>query len=167
MPPRNRRKKRRTEDFSLDSDSSSEDESPKTTVNENQPQLATADAESDAIDVNVDIDVTMADEPKAKQETNPKLMNLKEIPLTQTSLNLANSTTPFGNNDAAVAQIATDRAELTQQYLKMFASQYSNDIDELRQKPDFSEKLLVMLAKALQLGANMFDDSTLAALMEQ
>ena len=44
-------------------------------------------------------------------------------------------------------------------------NEFNDDLDELRKKPDF--KSLVLLAKTLQLGLNMFDVDVLTDLLEE
>ena len=46
-------------------------------------------------------------------------------------------------------------------------NEFGDDLDELRKKPDFTEKSLVILAKTLQLGVNMFDIDVLNGLIQE
>lgn len=151
-PGRSRRKKRRTEDFSSDSDSS-DDETPKVTQLTQEPEL---EALAAPIEVNVDIKAQSNGIPEQTPEQKA-ILNIRKVKLTPA---------PLGKDtEEAAEQLRLDKAQLHQQYLKYFANEYSDDIDELRKKPDFTDKLLVILAKALQLGANMFDEQTLLAIL--
>lgn len=60
--------------------------------------------------------------------------------------------------------VEKDRKELEQQYLEYMATTYANELDALRKKPDFNDKLIALLAKTLQSGSNLFDDETLSIL---
>lgn len=156
-----RRKKRRTEDFSSDSDSdldSSASEQETTATSKLAPQLLLAPethVNIDDIDIESDTEkpLDVADDgllEKAKEQ-------LLKVKFTQTD-NLA--------LHEAKHAVNKDRQQLDNEYLAFMAGQFANDLDELRKKPDFSELSIVMLAKTLQLGLNMFDDETLDALLK-
>ena len=68
--------------------------------------------------------------------------------------------------EAAKSTINSDRETLENEYLKFMASSFSEDLDELRKKPDFTDKSLVLLAKTLQSGGSLFDENELKALLE-
>ena len=53
------------------------------------------------------------------------------------------------------------------EFLKIMTTEFGDDLDELRKKPDFTEKSLVILAKTLQLGVNMFDIDVLNGLIQE
>lgn len=153
-----RRKKRRTEDFSSDSDSDSSSEnevsSPKL-----QPEAKNEDpvdpVNIDDIDIESDLEKLKLPKPDALlAQTKEQLLKLK---LTLTD--------GMAISEAKQA-VSKDRQQLENEYLAFMAGQFSNDLDELRKKPDFSESSIVMLAKTLQLGLNMFDDETLDALLK-
>lgn len=151
-----RRKKRRTEDFSSDSDSSSssDNESPI------EPQNTEVSQPKADIDIN-DVDME-SDEETAKTENEPlskevleKVRNIKFTSLENPSLAEAQET------------LKKDKQQVENEYLALMASSFANDIDELRKKPDFTDKSVVMLAKTLQSGSNMFDEDSLDALLKK
>lgn len=148
---RRRRKKRRTEDFSSDSDSSSEEET--TEKGEIEEEIKVQEAEP--VNMDIDIDITPLqenDELTPQNLTTSTKLKLQRIQITDLSKE------ETGNDN---------KIDLTQQYLKLFANEFNEDIEELRKKPDFTDKSLVILAKALQSGSNIFDPSTLQALIEK
>lgn len=151
-----RRKKRRTEDFSSDSESSSssDNESPI------EPQNTEVSQPKADIDIN-DVDME-SDEETAKTENEPlskevleKVRNIKFTSLENPSLAEAQET------------LKKDKQQVENEYLALMASSFANDIDELRKKPDFTDKSVVMLAKTLQSGSNMFDEDSLDALLKK
>lgn len=159
-----RRKKRRTEDFSSDSDSdssssSSNDEAP-TEAQEEPTQPASQPAKS--IDIN-DVDVDSENEEAETQAQNEPLS--KEVLDKVKSIKF----TSLENQSLAEAQqtLNKDKQQLENEYLGLMATSFANDIDELRKKPDFTDKSVVMLAKALQSGSNMFDEDSLDALLKK
>lgn len=153
---RRRRKKRRTEDFSSDSSSSSssEDETePKPVIEEEKVQ--------EQIDV-MDIDITPIDD-TTNSSVPENLSASTKLKLSKVNLSTLSKLT---NPQQVQQQINQDQSDLNQQYLKLFANEFNDDIEELRKKPDFTDKSLVILAKALQSGSNVFDPDTLKALIE-
>lgn len=153
-----RRKKRRTEDFSslsLSSSSSSE--------SEREAAPTVDDATENIVDVDDADMVSDSEGPSALgDETRVQLAAIK---LTGTALSAGSGR----NVDTARVSdtLSRDRSELHKEYLTLMASTFSNDLDELRKKPDFSSKSLPILAKALQSGANMFDEDTLNAILSK
>lgn len=152
-----RRKKRRTEDFSSDSDSdSSLDNETPTETQKPEPE---APSKND-IDIN-DVDMESDnDEPQASKELFSKEVLDKVKSIKFTSLE---------NQSLAEAQetLKKDKQQVENEYLALMASSFANDIDELRKKPDFTDKSVVMLAKTLQSGSNMFDEDSLDALLKK
>ncbi|PVH17300.1 uncharacterized protein CXQ87_000184 [Candidozyma duobushaemuli] len=151
-----RRKKRRTEDFSSDSDSdsSSDNESP------SEPQKTEVPQPKADIDIN-DVDMESDEEtPKTANEPLSKEVSEKVRSIKFTSLE---------NQSSAEAQetLKKDKQQVENEYLALMASSFANDIDELRKKPDFTDKSVVMLAKTLQSGSNMFDEDSLDALLKK
>lgn len=174
---RRRRKKRRTEDFSSDSDSSSSsssDESMDEVTDEVKPIGETKKINIDDIDIDSDnedeatsshVQQHLRPEP-LNNETQEKLSNIK---LTTTKLTSAGGYSKNSNIDMnqVKSKLAKDKDQLNNEYLMLMASSFSNDLDELRKKPDFTDKSLVLLAKTLQSGSNMFDADTLNAILEK
>lgn len=156
-----RRKKRRTEDFSSDSDSLSDSDNEQVQKPEQEQEQEQEQPQPQA-QVNIDdIDIE-SDSEKPVQNSNDPLLEetkqqLQKVKFTNTE-NL-----PLSEAKQAVSK---DRAQLENEYLAFMAGEFAEDLDELRKKPDFTEKSIVMLAKTLQSGANMFDDETLEALLK-
>lgn len=151
-PGRRRKKKRRTEDFSSDSSSSSEDEAP--------PAPAEQAAEDIAQDINIDgVDVHSDDEAPDHDEVSAEAkQRLDRIKFTLIPEEVKDT-------KAQDDIIKKDRAQLEQEFLGVMAMNFSEDLDELRKKPDFTDKSLVILAKTLQAGSNIFDEDALSALI--
>ncbi|CAK7895238.1 ribosome assembly protein 3 [[Candida] anglica] len=177
---RRRRKKRRTEDFSSDSESSSSSSSSEDSQDEDEAKeeekAITHPVQKKVAKIDIDdVDMLSEEEEDGKsgvipqtlsEETHEKISNIK---LTTTALS---NSTGFGkgstvNGSKVKETLIKDRAQLNNEYLMLMASNFGNDLDELRKKPDFSEKSLVILAKALQSGSNMFDDDTLNAILSK
>lgn len=156
-----RRKKRRTEDFSSDSESSSssssEEEEEIEPVNEN--------IEANNSDEDIEIDSDDESKPKITFETlnNNVYEELSKIKLSAPSQVDANNKSGMHTKDSKNT-LVKDRVQLNTEYLKLMSSNFGDDLDELRKKPDFTDKSLVILAKSLQSGANMFDEETLNVL---
>lgn len=176
---RRRRKKRRTEDFSSDSESSSSsssssDESMDGAAEEPKPLKETKSINIDDIDIDSDNETDVNSQDKQNQlrpeplsnETHEKLSNIK---LTTSKLTRAGGSSKNSNIDINQVKktLVKDQDQLNNEYLMLMASSFSNDLDELRKKPDFTDKSLVLLAKTLQSGSNMFDEETLHAILEQ
>lgn len=174
---RRRRKKRRTEDFSSDSESSSSsssDESMDDAAEEPKPIKETKGINIDDIDVDSDNENDVNSQDKQNQlrpeplsnETHERLSNIK---LTTSKLTSAGGSSKNSNIDINQVKktLVKEQDQLNNEYLMLMASSFSNDLDELRKKPDFTDKSLVLLAKTLQSGSNMFDEETLNAILEQ
>lgn len=174
---RRRRKKRRTEDFSSDSESSSSsssDESMDDAAEEPKPIKETKSINIDDIDIDSDKETDVNSQEKQNllrpeplsNETHEKLSNIK---LTTSKLTSVGGSSKNSNIDINQVKktLAKDKDQLNNEYLMLMASSFSNDLDELRKKPDFTDKSLVLLAKTLQSGSNMSDEETLNAILEQ
>ncbi|CAH2351981.1 ribosome assembly protein 3 [[Candida] railenensis] len=180
---RRSRKKRRTEDFSSDSSDSSDSESSSHTQEENIEEVIEEKASipKQAIrshaSLNLDdIDVLSDDDESNTSSTLQAISDdthkkLRQVNLTTTMLS---NTTGLGGSqmknidtNQVKETISKDKTQLNNEYLMLMASTYGNDLDELRKKPDFTQKSLVILAKALQSGANMFDEDTLNAILSK
>ncbi|CCE79924.1 Piso0_003017 [Millerozyma farinosa CBS 7064] len=180
---RRRRKKRRTEDFSSDSDSSSDSDTYnssnvsqnantesssqiKGAGNDGETNIDNIDIESDMEVPNDDNDLNETADKENNELTNDKIRALSEVKLTELSA-LEKSDRPNNINYEEV-QSALDegREGFQQQYLKFMASTFSGELDELRKKPDFTDKSLVTLAKCLQHGSNLFDEDTINAVSQ-
>lgn len=153
-----RRKKRRTEDFS--SDSSSSDSETEQVADSGEQESATKDSIVQT-EVNIDdIDIESENEKDLDPEDTILLEETKQQ-LAKVKFTVTNNLL-FNESKEAVRK---DRGQLENEYLAFMASNFADDLDELRKKPDFKETSIVMLAKTLQSGANMFDDETLEALL--
>lgn len=172
---RRRRKKRRTEDFSSDSDSSSSsscDESmtEASTTNDVLKQDKIEQEVTETIDIDIDsLDHELTAKFVPENLSAASKLKLAQVPVTTSSISNANSVGKVNptNPQEVKATIENDRANLNSEYLKLFASEFNEDIDKLRKKPDFTDKSLVILAKALQSGSNIFDEDTLNALLNK
>lgn len=147
-PRTRRRKKRRTEDFSSDSDSDSDSLQEAPNVREAPPPTETA-TQSENINID-DIDIASESEEPEKETAALKITftTTEQLPLQE-----------------AKEAVQKDRTQLENEYLAFMAGQFENDLDQLRQKPDFTASSIVILAKTLQSGANMFDSEVLEALL--
>lgn len=155
-----RRKKRRTQDSSSESSSDSSDHS-ESEVESKQlhPASETVTAKKPDFDID-DIDIESDQE---KEDVNDENI-ISETTLKQMDA-VKFTTTENLPLEEARDQIKRDRLELENEFLAQMATTFANELDELRQKPDFSDKSIVLLAKTLQSGSNMFDEETLEALL--
>ena len=155
-----RRKKRRTQDSlsesSSDSDHSDSARESVPSDSKQVPVIASDQPQTENID---DIDMDSETEPAATQELPDS--TLKKMEAVQF---LAADELPIAEAREAVKR---DRKELETAFLAQMATTFANDLDELRQKADFKEKSIVLLAKTLQSGSNMFDDETLEAILAE
>lgn len=156
-----RRKKRRTEDFSSDSSSSDSEaeqvaDSGDADAKESAVKESISEPEVNIDDIDIDSDTEKAADPVDNTLPEETKEQLAKVNFTVTD--------GLPLNDAKLA-VSKGRAQLENEYLAFMASTFANDLDELRKKPDFTDKSIVMLAKTLQSGANMFDDETLEALL--
>ncbi|RLV94395.1 Ribosome assembly protein 3 [Spathaspora sp. JA1] len=166
---RRSRKKRRTEDFSSDSESSSSSSESEPETEEQTKQDNTTPKETQS-NINIDdIEIDSDNEQKPSHRAPEKLslnqkQQLNNIPFVTTPISnlTTNSTNSIPNINQISSNIDEQKKNLQNQYLKLMASEFSDDLDELRKKPDFTDKSLVILAKTLQSGANMFDPEVLA-----
>lgn len=152
-----RRRKRRTEDFSSDSDSSSlsDNEAPEKTQSQDEPVQGQAQILIDNMDIQSDTE-SHENEPEAlPKDIESKVQSIKF------------TTTETQSASDARETVQRDRQQLDSEFLAYMATTHSDDLDELRKKADFTDRSIVMLAKTLQLGSNMFDSETLEALLRQ
>ena len=179
-----RRKKRRTADSS-DSDSSSSSDN----------ETATMQVDEPAEEVNVS-DVELSDNESVRKTDTPEEIfddstkdKLSNIHFTTTELTQRGASTgdKKGNVDLKkvedaitagnenVQKLASaqtsfpsgkSKAALKQQYLGVMFENYGEDINKLRQAPDFTNKSLVLLANVLKEGSNMFDTDSLEAILD-
>ncbi|AMD22965.1 HHR196Cp [Eremothecium sinecaudum] len=175
-----RRKKRRTQ--ASDSDSSSSSSSASEAEGENE---VVEEQEDDEVLLS---DVEVTDDQEVKEHFNPETLNhttlqsLNQIKLTTTNLsskygfqnankvdlNEASKTIAAGEVkiQKGLAAAMNDVSGLKNEYLNMLFEHYGEDINQLRNAPDFSNKSLVMLANVLKDGGNMFDFETLKTVVE-
>lgn len=169
-PARRRRKKRRTEDFS---DSSSSSSSSDSEDNHEVKQTPVTKTEETPQNINIDdIDIDSDNEDTLKIPaplTNEQRKQLNLVHFTKTQLSNVTAVGMSATRGVNVAEVTDvlqkDKNQLNSQYLALMASEFGEDLDELRKKPDFNDKSLVILAKTLQSGANMFDPDTLKGLL--
>lgn len=165
---RRRRKKRRTEDFSSDESSSSSSSSD--SDNDKEEEIKGSDNIENGKTPNIDdIDIDSDDEKITNNKNETELLSqetqkqINEIKFTSNTLNSNNTTKTAEEIKQTVDK---NRNDLESQFLGLMASNFSDDLDELRKKPDFTDKSLVMLAKVLQSGSNIFDEDSLDALIK-
>lgn len=166
---RRRRKKRRTEDFSSDESSSSSSSSDSDNDKEEDEIKASDNIEIGKTPNIDDIDIDSDDEKIISNKNETELLSqetqkqINEIKFTSNTLNSNNTTKTAEEIKQTVDK---NRNDLEAQFLGLMASNFSDDLDELRKKPDFTDKSLVMLAKVLQSGSNIFDEDSLDALIK-
>lgn len=173
-----RRKKRRTADSSdSDSDSSSSSGSD----NESKLEL-TETLKEEEVQVS---DVELSDEEReTKTATEELSIETKEalhnISYTDSDLTrkVTSSQKNEGNNiidlnkvketinDSREQLSKSKRTELKNEYLGLLFQNYGDDINTLREAPDFTNKSLILLANVLKDGSNMFDTDTLKTILE-
>lgn len=157
-----RRKKRRTQDSSSESSSDSSDHSDSEVESRQRtsaPESVTEKKpEYDIDDINIDSDQEKEDSQTKEIIPEVTLKQMEAVKFTTTE-----------NQPLAEAkdQVKRDRQQLESDFLSQMATTFSTELDELRQKPDFSDKSIVLLAKTLQSGSNMFDEETLEALLNK
>ncbi|CAK9438391.1 uncharacterized protein LODBEIA_P26150 [Lodderomyces beijingensis] len=179
-PSSRRRKKRRTEDFSSSSESSSSDSEPEQESDQDEEVDVTKDGvaqvDASAIDIDIDSDPEQAKGDQRnnapKDLTNDQKRQLQSIPFTTTSLSqVTNPNTAVAmRNIPNIAEVGksidASKQEIGAKFLKIMTQEFDDDLDELRKKPDFTDKSLISLAKTLQSGVNMFDYDTVMALFQ-
>ncbi|CUM67704.1 uncharacterized protein PRCAT00005407001 [Priceomyces carsonii] len=166
---RRRRKRRRTEDFSSDSDSSSQSSSSESDSHNESHNETHQQVEISKDDIQ-DIDLDAKPENKSlvpEPLSEDTLAMVSSIKFTNTALSNRRSIKEAIDENTVSDGINNDREELNNQYLKLMASSFENDLDELRKRPDFTDKSLILLAKALQSGGNMFDPTTLDSIINK
>lgn len=177
-----RRKKRRTVDVSdsSDSDSSSDNDSGK----ENDKAVEVVEEE----DIQLTDDEAVGAQNVAKENNVEKLDDrvrdqLNTIPFTRTELT---DRTDYSKGQGAdltkvKESLEQDRKKLSSAlesqttskvasenknaYLNMMFENYGEEINSLRNAPDFTNKSLVMLANVLKDGTGMFDVDTLKTIL--
>lgn len=176
-----RRKKRRTEDFSSSSESSSSSSSDNDSDEEkiqdkdNTEAVASHSLDHDmVIDINSDVEEDKKENSKVPDNLSiEQKKQLDAIPFTTTSVSRVTNTNTVSalktlpNVAETSRSIDSTKQELNSKFLKLMTKEFGNDLDELRQKPDFNGKSLATLAKVLQSGVNMFDFDTVQALVEE
>lgn len=177
---KNRRKKRRTQDVS-DSESSSSSSSDGEDVQVQDQDQDQVEASVEASVAEMDVDVVLSDDELPREMSKDTVERLSEVKLTTSDLtgthgihlgnidlqkmagNLDASREKFQGQGKAPGQ---DKSGLKNEYLSMLFESYGDDMNELRQAPDFTNKTLVMLANVLKDGGDMFDVETLKTVVE-
>lgn len=174
---RRSRKKRRTEDFSSDSSSESSDEAIDEAMDEavdkpntnDEPVIEMKQANFDLKDGYKEKSVynNQKEMNTIEQLGNETIQTMSNIKFTklgnaeQTGFKRSNE-----NVEQSMKELEKDRSELDNEFLKLMMSSFTEDLDELRKKPDFTDRSLILLAKALQSGKNMFDENSLRSILE-
>lgn len=174
---RRRRKKRRTEDFSSDSSDSSASSS--SDRDEGYNDFSTNDSAATK-QAKADLNVDSENEEEAQEGKDyDKAAEVATMPITN---EVRKSLTEIGPNfdtieknsknnagfsiREAEANVSKESEDLEKRYLALMTSTFADDVDELRKMPDFTSNSLVILAKALQSGSNMFDEQTLTEILK-
>lgn len=182
-----RRKKRRTEDFSDSSSSSDSSDNEMNTVDDVDVEMGEVQAEEEE-NKNIEENLIMknvVENEKLNEEIRDKLDN---IPFTKTKLvernkhneilnlqkvedtiNSAKENVNALNNDASnnnknITTTTIGSADKNE-YLSLLFKNYGDDINELRNAPDFSSNSLILLANVLKDGTGMFDEDTLKTIL--
>lgn len=172
---RRKKKKRRTEDFSSDSESSSSssDSNSDSEVDEDHKLQSNIQKGNEIVeDIQIDADVDLEEQPPQIKGLAPEpldaeqISQVQQIKLTTTKLSAVSANkVSSGELEQIEGTLKKDREQLNHAFLLLMAGQYANDMDALRKRPDFTDKSLVILAKTLQSGANMFDEETLRTVL--
>ncbi|KAI5961569.1 RSA3 [Candida theae] len=178
-PSNRRRKKRRTEDFSSSSESSSSSSSSSSesdndnAVEEEDVIPNTEEITMDDIEIETNGQTTKSAKKAPDNLSIEQKQQLNTIPFSTTSIsevtnpNTANALKSIPNLTEVSNSIEQSKQEINTRFLKLMTTEFGNDIDELRKKPDFKEASLSVLAKTLQSGANMFDVDVLEGLLDE
>ncbi|QLG73970.1 hypothetical protein HG535_0F04820 [Zygotorulaspora mrakii] len=180
-----RKKKRRTLDVSDSSSSESDSEI------ETKP-----DQRQEAIEVDNDIELTDDESNNFTEKGPDKISGaeqwkdetrdeLNSIPFTKTDLTNKNDFNQKSNSNENGVQDSLDlkkvretieedqkkmkkigEANLKNDYLGLIFENYGEDINSLREAPDFTNKSLVILANVLKEGSAMFDVETLKTMLD-
>ncbi|CAB4255172.1 similar to Saccharomyces cerevisiae YLR221C RSA3 Protein with a likely role in ribosomal maturation, required for accumulation of wild-type levels of large (60S) ribosomal subunits [Maudiozyma barnettii] len=178
-----RRKKRRTADSSeSESSSSSDNESGTLEVTETPNNAEVSDVE-------------LSDNEPESKEVDEKILDnttkdkLSDIPFTTTQLTQRGSSSgdkkgtidmkKVGETvEAAKTEMVNSNLiqnainsgenskDLKKEYLGLMFDNYGEDINALRNAPDFTNKSLVLLANVLKEGSNMFETDSLKTILE-
>lgn len=157
-----RRKKRRTQDSSSESSSDSSDLSDNEVYAKEEPVIQSNGDKKEEKSFHID-DIEIESDHEAKDKNTSTflpestLKEMESIPFTSTEKQ------PIAQ---AIETVKKDRQSLESAFLAQMATTFAGQLDELRKKPDFTDKSIVLLAKTLQSGSNMFDDETLEALLQ-
>ncbi|KAG7193110.1 ribosome assembly protein 3 [Scheffersomyces spartinae] len=164
-----------TEDFSSDSESSSSssDSNSDSEVDEDHKLQSNIQKGNEIVeDIQIDADVDLEEQPPQIKGLAPEpldaeqISQVQQIKLTTTKLSAVSANkVSSGELEQIEGTLKKDREQLNQAFLLLMAGQYANDMDALRKRPDFTDKSLVILAKTLQSGANMFDEETLRTVL--
>ncbi|AAS54671.1 AGR181Wp [Eremothecium gossypii ATCC 10895] len=176
----NRRKKRRTQAESDSSDSSDSSESSQPSADEQEAKTDDVAVELSDVELSDSENKTVSHSEKLDDESKAKL---KSIQLTATDLSSKFALQQNRNIDLQKAGREVDHgleklakldAQTSEQesgrlktgYINMLFEHVGEDVNQLRNAPDFTPKSLVVLANALKDGGDMFDIESLRALVD-
>lgn len=171
-----RRKKRRTQNVS-DSESSSSSPSNQSSYEESEVET------NNDIDVQLsDIDLSDTEKEITKKFEREGLDDvtlglLDQVLLTKTDLTSKNAVDInnidlnktfelLEDNKADMTRLKATQGNMKNSYLNMLFEHYGEDINKLRDAPDFTNKSLVMLANVLKDGGDMFDSDSLKTIVD-
>ncbi|SCU95741.1 LANO_0E11232g1_1 [Lachancea nothofagi CBS 11611] len=178
-----RSKKRRTAEVSdSDSSSSSSSSDAESEKENNEGSAINGASESQPMEEHSDLEISeegvmediKLDDDETLGDATRQILN--DIPLTSTEL----SENPRKNiNNIDLSQIqqtlqeaqnkvssTKDEGQLKNSYLSVVFKHYGEDVNSLREAPDFTPKSLVLLANVLKDGGHMFDIDTLRTVVE-
>lgn len=173
-----RSKKRRTAESS-DSDSSSSSSSESESGQERNESVQDEKDDQPIVDIS-DVELSDAEDNAIKFEEESlgeeTKKQLNQIPLTITELS-SKGRRNVNNIDLSKIQRTIqeaqekigqtkDEGQLKNAYLSVLFKHYGEDVNSLREAPDFTPKSLVLLANVLKDGGHMFDIDTLRAVVE-
>ncbi|KAH3902095.1 Rsa3p SCDLUD_001908 [Saccharomycodes ludwigii] len=178
---RNRKKKKRrtaavsssSESDSSESDSSNENENGNAIVSKGEEDVQLTDNEDEQQAI---IPLSNKQESLYNEgltlETKKKLIsvNLNNININKNGINgnrIGNSTVTEEDLNKISEDLDTlDEKTIKNKYLGMIFENYGDDINKLKDVPDFTNRSLVILANTLKEGVKMFDKDNLSTILE-
>ncbi|EDO16625.1 hypothetical protein Kpol_529p5 [Vanderwaltozyma polyspora DSM 70294] len=142
-----RKKKRRTANSSSESDISFSSASENELANE----------ETVGVDKFQDIELSEEEEVSEESEQIVDLNEVSKIEVTEGAKTI---------ESVPINTVKVEDKELKNKYLSLIFENFGDDINKLREAPDFKNKTLSLLANVLKEGSEMFDEETLRTILE-
>ena len=166
-----RRKKRRTADISdSEPSSSAEDEIINDTINskknivETKPEMELSDTE-EVEKINDNIVETLDDETQEKLSKIP-FTRIERTNRISGDMNITKAQDTIQKDNDKVLELLNDQKQLKNDYLGYLFENYGDDINKLRESPDFTTQSLGLIANVLKEGSNKFELDTLKTILE-